>query len=153
MDNLIKLSESDRELVLKAPLLVGILIAGADGKIDRKEINQAVSFITKNTVSADLQYLMSSLSTDVEEKLQILISSYPSDKVEREVVLVKELEKLNDLLPLLERIFATNYYLMLKSLAYAIASSSGGVLGIKSIAAEEAKYTGLPMISDPSRST
>ena len=38
-----KLDDAEIELVLKAPILVCILIAGADGDIDRKEINKAIS--------------------------------------------------------------------------------------------------------------
>ena len=42
-------------------------------------------------------------------------------------------------------------YHMLKELAQKIASSSGGLWGMKTVTNEEAKFLQLPMISDPSK--
>ena len=44
---LAKLKESEVELMLKAPVLLCILIAGADGTIDRKEIREAINVAAK----------------------------------------------------------------------------------------------------------
>ena len=37
-----KLTDSEIDLMLKAPVRRGILIAGADGNIDKKEIKEAI---------------------------------------------------------------------------------------------------------------
>jgi hypothetical protein len=42
MNQLKKLLASEAELILKAPLLACILIAGADGNVDRKGIKRAI---------------------------------------------------------------------------------------------------------------
>jgi hypothetical protein len=40
---------------------------------------------------------------------------------------------------------------MLKSISERIASSSGGLWGIKTVGSEEAQYLHLPMITDPAK--
>ena len=42
-----RLTGSEVELIYKTPMLVCILIAGADGKIDKKEITEAMKFAEK----------------------------------------------------------------------------------------------------------
>ncbi len=45
-----KLSGKEVELMLKAPILLCILIAGADGTIDRKEIKEAIHVTVKKRI-------------------------------------------------------------------------------------------------------
>ena len=45
------LNEQEAELMQKAPILVSILIAGADGKIDNKEVRQAIAIAEKESNS------------------------------------------------------------------------------------------------------
>ena len=42
-----QLDDAEIELLLKSPVLVCILIAGADGNIDQKEINEAIAVVKK----------------------------------------------------------------------------------------------------------
>ena len=148
--DLLKLTSSEKELVYKAPLLVCILIAGADGKIDTKEIGEAV------TISQDRQWVKPILSTyfsevsmDFEDKIKVLIQSYPYDKEERFAVISNELSGLNSLWPKFSNEFAHSLFDALKFLAQRIASSSGGFWG--KISQEEAQLLHLPMISSPSQ--
>jgi hypothetical protein len=145
-----KLNDAETELMLKAPFLVCILIAGADGTIDKKEIKEAISIAEKKHKRAGvLSAFFKELSQDFEDKLKIMIQSYPYESTQRNPLIMGELSELNRLWTKLPSNFASEYYASLKDIAAGIASSSGGVLGLKSIDAEEAKYIQLSMIQDP----
>ena len=145
-----KLSEVETELLLKAPLLVCILIAGADGKIDRKEIKEAISIAEKRSKKKGvLASYFADLAQDFEDKLKILIQSYPYEATQRNPLIISELAAINAVWPKINATFATELYLTLKDIAAGIASSSGGLLGIRSIDPEEAKLIELNMIQNP----
>ena len=63
------LTDSETELMLKAPVLVCILIAGADGTIDKKEIKEAIAQTQKKTKAALSDYLKE-VSQDFEDKIR-----------------------------------------------------------------------------------
>jgi len=144
------LTDSETELMLKAPVLVCILIAGADGTIDKKEIKQAIAQTQKKTKAGISDYLKE-VSQDFEDKIKILIQSYPYESTQRNPILIEELGQLNRIWKKLDKAFAGQVYHMLKELAQKIASSSGGLWGMKTVTHEEAKFLQLPMISDPSK--
>jgi len=144
------LTDSETELMLKAPVLVCILIAGADGTIDKKEIKEAIAQTQKKT-KASLAGYLKEVSQDFEDKIKILIQSYPYESTQRNPILIEELGQLNRIWKKLDKGFAVQVYHMLKELAQKIASSSGGLWGLKTVANEEAKFLLLPMISDPSK--
>jgi hypothetical protein len=145
-----KLTDAEGELILRAPILVCILVAGADGHIDRKEIKEAMAVARKQKESASvLSGFFTIMAEDFEDKIKILIQSYPYESTRRTPLIVEELQSLNQLWPKLDRTFADAYYKMLKNLANRIASSSGGLWGIKTVTPEEARYAALSMIKDP----
>ena len=145
-----RLTDAEVELMLKAPVLVCILIAGADGTIDRKEIKEAIAQTRKKKVSALSGYL-EEVSQDFEDKLKVLIQSYPHQSAERNPIIVEELHQLNTLWSKMDKGFVVQFYQMLKELAEKIAGSSGGLWGMKTVDNEEAKYLHLPMVADPSK--
>lgn len=145
-----QLNDSEAELVLKAPVLVCILIAGADGDIDQKEINEAISIVKKQQKGESvLSGFFREMAEDFEDKIKILIQSYPFESTQRNPLIIEELSQLSLLWPKLGNPFSQAYYGMLKSLAEKIASSSGGLWGINTVTSEEAKYISLPMIDTP----
>ena len=147
-----RLTSSEVELVYKSPLLVCILIAGADGKIDRKEIKEALSFAEKKqriSVSS-VSVLFKEISKDFEDKLKSLIQSYPYETTQRNPIIVEELAGLNEIWRKVDPSFALEFYKTLLSISESIANSSGGLLGYKSVGSEEARYLKLTMIKDPS---
>jgi hypothetical protein len=148
-----RLNDHEAELMMKAPFLVCILIAGADNDIDRKEIREALQVITKGAkgIQSLLNYF-NELSEDFEDKLKMLIQGYPYDTASRSKILEDELMGLNDVLPKINAKFASQYYEALLRLAEKVAESSGGVLGINSVGREELKYLRLEMINNPVRS-
>jgi hypothetical protein len=147
-----RLTGSEVELLYKTPMLVCILIAGADGKIERKEISEAVKFAEKKHRGSlsSVSILLKEISQDFEDKVKILIQSYPYEATQRNPLIVEELVGLNQIWRKIDPSFAQEYYKTLLSVAEHIASSSGGVLGYNSIGSEEARYIKLSMIKNPS---
>ncbi|HEY8511967.1 MAG TPA: hypothetical protein VIL31_08410 [Cyclobacteriaceae bacterium] len=144
------LEASEVELMLKAPILVCMLVAGADGKIDSKEVNKAIQVARRKAKSSDILWQYFSVaSEDFEDKLRILLRNYPNTAEARNEILVEELAALNAVLPRVESSFRRQFYSLLKELAREVAASSGGLLGYNAIDKEEAKYIGLDMIRPP----
>ena len=91
------LSDSEIELMFKAPVLACILIAGADGEIDRKEIQGAIEFITKKQKKAQPNMLefYREVGKDFEDKFKIVLQSYPAKPEQRSQMIAEELAGLN----------------------------------------------------------
>jgi hypothetical protein len=147
-----RLTPDQLEMINKAPILVSILIAGADGTIDRNEIKGAIETAQRRSrKKSSLQAFYKEVGTDFEDKLKVILQNYPSSAEERGAVISEELSKLNAIFMQVEGSLANDIYDSLKSLALNIAKSSGGFLGLfSSIGPEEAKYIELNMISPPS---
>ena len=145
------LNETEVELMLKAPVVLCILIAGADGTIDRREIKEAINVTVKKKDKTILDNYFKEVSQDFEDKLKILLQNYPYQSAQRNPILIQELSELNPILKKLDRSFSKPFYDMLKELAQKIAGSSGGLWGMMSVDSEEAKYIRLPMLDDPSK--
>ena len=145
------LKEKEVELMLKAPVVLCILIAGADGTIDRREIKEAINVTVKKKDKTILDNYFKEVSQDFEDKLKILLQNYPYQSAQRNPILIQELSELNPILKKLDKSFSKPFYDMLKELAQKIAGSSGGLWGMMSVDSEEAKYIRLPMLDDPSK--
>jgi len=144
------LDASERELIFKGPLLVCLLLAGADGEIDNREIRKAIEMARdQHWVKSSLHGFFQEVATDFEDKLKVLMQAYPSSTDKRNEVISAELSGLNELWSKLGKEFSEAYYEMLRYLAERIASSSGGFWG--KITTEEAKLLDLPMLKNPSK--
>lgn len=146
-----KLSLAEIELMHKAPMLVCILIAGADDHIDNKEIRKAITLTEKKQKRAKSHLLefYKEVGEDFEDKLKIVIQGFPVDVEERTPLVIESLEQIDGVLKKVDRNFAIEFYRSLREIAKEIANSSGGVLGLKSVGDEEAKLIELPMVKDP----
>lgn len=147
-----KLSANELELIYKAPILVSILIAGADGTIDRKEIKEAIQFAERKIAkgSPSLSRLFEEIVQDFEDKLKILLQKYPHKSSLRNPMIAEELGQLNSVWAKIEPTFAQEFYNALLSISKHIASSSGGILGYNTVGSEEARFMSLNMINNPS---
>jgi len=145
------LSTAEKEVVFRAPLLVCLLIAGADGKVDRKEMKGAMALSRKKTGrgKGQLFEFYGIVTQDFEDKLKIVMQSLPVDVRERTREIVRELTSLNIILPKVDKAFGNEFHVSLKYIAAKIAESSGGLLGIKSVGEDEERYMNLPMIKAP----
>lgn len=147
------LSKQEQEIVYKAPLLVSILIAGADGSIDRREIFQGFQLMVKKSRSASsaVAALFKEISQDFEDKLKLLMQQYPYEHSRRNMLLSDDIAALNQVMPKLDNRFAVELYKSLLLLAETVAKASGGFLGIKKIGEEEQRFVSLPMLQNPAR--
>lgn len=147
------LSERYRSALLLAPAYVSALIAGADGKIDRKEIQQAVSTAQnkQNQSRPMLQDYYQTIGYTFEEDLTRILDELPKENEERELFLIEKLEDVSWGLGKLPGEFAVQLYSSLKEFAKKIAESSGGILGFLSVGYEESRLVDLKMIKDPSK--
>ena len=145
------LSEQEKLFLQKTPILVAILIAGADNKIDKSEIKEALRISRYKPIKARilLKDFYSSIGDEFEYNLIEEIASLPREARKRTPIIVEELEKLNTILPKLDRKFAIQFYESMKDIAKKIAKSSGGVLGYISVDYEESKLMELKMIKNP----
>ncbi|HYG18809.1 MAG TPA: hypothetical protein VD816_07765 [Ohtaekwangia sp.] len=144
------LEDAEIELLLKAPILVCILIAGADGTIDRKELKEAIAIAQQHRKTHSvLTPYFKEMAEDFEDKLKIIIQSYPYESTQRTPLIVEELSRLNLVWKRLDKDFASAFYQMLLSLAEKVAASSGGLLGMKKVDAAEARFIKLPMVHPP----
>lgn len=149
------LPQEDIDVLYKAPVLVAILIAGADNTIDNAEIKEAreLARMKQSKENEVLKEYYQELGNTFETELKKHIALLPNDTAERHKAIVNELEKLNTILPKLNKRFAVNFYAHLKDLAKRIASASGGVLGYMSVGKEESEVIDLNMIKDPSKTS
>ncbi len=146
------LEQDEINLMYGAPIMVAILVAGADGKIDKSEIREAISISSMKKIKArkELKAYYNEVTQDFEDKLKVGISKYPNDLEDRNKMIEEELKQLNSILPKLNKKFATRFHESLKDFAKRIAEASGGVLGYMSIGYAESKMIELKMIKDPS---
>ena len=100
--------------------------------------------------STELREVYQEIEEDFEDKLKVVLQSYPVEVSQRNPLIVEELARLNSILPKLATEFAIKYYQSICDLAMKVAQSSGGLLGMKSVGTAEAIYVKLPMIKNPS---
>ncbi|WP_258104603.1 hypothetical protein [Marinoscillum sp. MHG1-6] len=147
------LREDEIEVLMKAPVYVSILIAGADGNIDKSETKEAVDIARSKQSRAREQLVefYKAVGEDFEGKFTALVSELPSGVEERNKAITAELRKLNFILPKIDKSFGVALYASLKDLAKKIAEASGGLLGYLSVSYEESKLMELRMINDPAK--
>jgi vacuolar-type H+-ATPase subunit E/Vma4 len=148
-----KLQEDEQKLMFRTPVLVSILIAGADDKFEKREISRAIN-LARSKLNNSREILLEYYKIAVEnfdERLMDEIDSLPSKASKRNPVIIAELEKLNNILPKLDRSFAIQFYESIRDIARQIATSSGGFLGYLTIHPNEKKLMELNMIKDPAK--
>lgn len=143
------LREDEVDVLMKAPIYVAILIAGADGEIDSTEKKEAIS-IANNRQSRSREQLHEYFNhINFDRDFDKLVSQLPSGTEDRNMAIIRELRKLNFILKKIDRPFAIKLHASLKDLAKKIAEASGGVLSYLTISYEEAKLMELKMLQDP----
>lgn len=144
------LREDEIDVLLKAPVYVAILIAGADGTIDKSERKEAIE-VARNKQSRSREQLTEfykAVGEGFETNFNKLIEELPSGTEARVSAITTELRKLNFILPKVDKNFAIKLHASLKDLAKKIAEASGGVLGYLSVSYEESRLMELKMIKE-----
>jgi hypothetical protein len=127
-----EISPEDREVLVRAPLLVFLLVAAADGKVDKKELRAFESAITNvmTTATPLLREVMAEMLPQLERHLTDLQERNPVD----------DLKRLASILDTRYPNEAEAFKHTLVAIAIQIAESSGGFLGFGSkVSKEEAK--------------
>ena len=143
------LTTEDQQILLDAVPLVTVLIAGADGKIDKNEREWAekLTKIRSYAYHESLRPYYERLGETFAEKVDGLIDSLPEDTSIRNQEISGRLEKVNAILSKLDPAYAYHMYKSLTSFANHVARSSGGFLGFGSASKEEKEWLDLPMIT------
>lgn len=89
------------------------------------------------------------ISLDFDQQLDQIINTLPSNKEERERIIVGLLSELSGVLSKLDLKFAKNLKSSLVSFAHRVANASGGVWGLNSVSDSEKEWLDLPMIILP----
>lgn len=144
------LDKKEFETLKSSISLITILIAGADGKIDKEEKKWAekITEIRAYTLPSDLVHFYKEVGEDFHEKLEELIEELPDDTKSRNKIISEKLAAVNPILQKLDNELAVEVYRSLKSFAKHVAKSSGGFLGMMSISKEEKAWIDLPMINE-----
>ena len=144
------LSEPEQQQLLKAPVLIAILIAGADHDIHRKEKEMAAKLVRYRTFTSEKE--LNPYYRAVDEIFDPLLTNYllgtGSNGTERLANVSEELSKLNAILPKLDPVFRKQLRKSWYSYGEKIAEAAGGILGFGSISTEEDELLKLPML-DP----
>ncbi|MBK9254163.1 MAG: hypothetical protein IPM42_01610 [Saprospiraceae bacterium] len=147
-EQLNNLPESNYDKLKDAIILITVLIAGADGKIEVEELEWAekVTHIRGYKMEEELKDFYNEVSVGFAQKIKDYIRDLPQNVEERSQILSEKLAEINPILAKLDSELGATFYKSYVSFAKHVAKSSGGILGFFSIAKEEAKWIGLPMI-------
>lgn len=145
------LSEEEITALLDAPALIAVLIAGADNKIDEKEIDYSskIAHFRAGNNDSVLQGYYAEVDKFISDAIAQQINTLPKELIDRQHILTEELTKINEILPKLDKDFASELYKSWLSFAESVAKASGGLWGYASVTPEEERLLGLSMINDP----
>lgn len=150
MDHNLRLLSGDQIALLKdAHAYITVLIAGADGKIDAKELSWAEKIVQIRTFTGDerLKEFHDAVNEELPGKIKDLIATLPNDTASRCQIIADKLSELNPILASLDPVIGSYLYKGYLTFAERIAKASGGILAFFSIGPEEKKWIGLPMLS------
>jgi hypothetical protein len=134
---------------LKAAIAqITILIAGADGKIDKEEAEWAkkVTEIRSYKMHKDLKSYYQEVGKTYVGDMNAMLLELPTDYVEREKILISNLSDLNIILAKLDGPIGARLYQSFKSFANHVAKASGGFMGFFSVDSRESELIQLSMI-------
>ena len=150
MDQYLSILSADEIGKLKdAHAYIAILLAGADGKIDPRELSWAEKIAHIRSFAGDerLKNFHEEVDHELHAKIETLLAELPTDTKTRNQVISDMLIQLNPILAALEPAIGAYLYKSYVSYAHRIATSTGGILSFFTISAEEKKWVDLPMLA------
>jgi len=143
------LSNSEKNLILEAPVLVSALVAGADGEFHPEEIAKAVKIIHVKTYSEtrDVSGVYKEVDAHTEDSIDALIDALPENTLLRNEMLINRLKGLNSIFPKLDPDFASELHKSLRELAYYV--SNAGDLGVGMRTDQEKEMAKLSFLDAP----
>ncbi len=143
------ISQDDYQTLKDSISLITVLIAGADGHIDRKEKEWAekVTNIRSYALPDGLKEFYLEVGEDFAVKLGADIALYDIETEARNKQISQKLGELNAIFPkIVDREVAIAFYESLLSFARHVARASGGFLSWGSVNAQEKRLLGLDAI-------
>jgi len=143
------LSTEEINKLKEAHAYIAILLAGADGKIDPRELSWAEKIAHIRSFAGDerLKNFHEEVDHELHAKIEQFLAALPTETKARNQVISDKLAELNPILAALEPAIGAYLYRSYISYAHRIATSSGGILSFFTISAEEKKWVGLPMLA------
>ncbi|MEP6647240.1 MAG: hypothetical protein ABJC12_09120 [Saprospiraceae bacterium] len=128
---------------------ITILVAGADGKMDQKEITWAEKMAHIRTFAGDerLKAFHEEVDKNLHARIESLLSELPAEVSKRSAAISEKLSTINPILASLDPYVGAYLYKGYLSFAERTAKSSGGFLSFFTITPEEKKWIGLPMLN------
>ncbi len=142
------LTPQEQQLMFDVIPLITILVGAADNILDEVELTEAQrladirSYNTRGRLNGYYEIIDDGLS----QRIQDLYNGMQNGQVEREKYIVRELSKLNTILPKLRQPYDYLYYHNFRTFARHIAEAHGGFLRFITIGPKEAKVVDLPMV-------
>ena len=145
------ISNTEKQAMIESPVLIMLLIAGADGEIDEKEKEWAekISVLRARKEESILSEFYEEVSFNFKKNAKEITEIMPKKTAERSSYLTSRLEKINEILPKIDKKFASEFYKDMLSFARQVAKAEGGIFGIGAISPEEEEYIKLSMIRNP----
>lgn len=148
-NQLYKISDQERKLLVDAPVLITLLIAGADGEFNKKEEDWAEKVVgfRKETAHYTLHYYYELVGEKFHEKLEHYHNLY-GKMANRNDVIKAELSNLKPILAKLDEHYREKLIESFRSFAKQIAEAGGGILGFFSKSKEEESLMKLEMFDN-----
>jgi hypothetical protein len=149
MKNIENIGSEDLQVLENAVSQIAVLIAGADGEIDKDETDWAAKLMHIRSYSGDksLQDFYGQVEVNFNIKIRDLVKNLSKNTAERQAQLSKDIAQVNPILAKLDAEMAYHIYNDYLTLAKSIAKSSGGILGFGAISNAESEWITLPMIT------
>lgn len=151
IEQFLYLNQKEKALVMDAPSLITVWIAGSDEDMDKREIERGLDLMKWKKIRSrpDLEVYYREVSAQFPSRLNAILNELPQEKNQRDAMVEEQLARLNTIFPKFSREFAEQLYASYLELAKGVAEASGGVLGYLSVNKDESKRIMLPMIDDP----
>jgi hypothetical protein len=148
MEHFESLSQEELQVLENAVSQIALLIAGADGAIDKEEMDWAAKLMHIRTYSGEksIQRFYAEVEANFNIKLRDLMKMGSQNVKERQAALSASIAQVNPILAKLDAHTAYHVYHSYMTLAKSVAKSAGGILGFGAISGAEEKLIGLSMI-------
>lgn len=143
------LSAEKIQTLTEAPVLITILVGGADGNLDQAELDWAnrLTEIRGYSHNESLREYYDLVHADFQDKVAATLANLPTEQDARESAISDRLSKINDILPHVDGAVAYRFYTSMLSFADHIARSSGGIMRFMSVSRAEKNWLNLSMIN------
>ena len=142
------LTPAEQQAMFDAVPLITILVAGADGDMDEREISEAkrLADIRSYDNHGRLQAFYEIIDDTMPARIEAMAAELPQDTDARQRAISERLAQLNGILAKLKLPFGYLYYQSFRSFSRFVAEAHGGFMRFMTVGPEEAKVVDLPML-------